>query len=704
MMGIIQRLPEDVVNRIAAGEVVVRPANAVKELIENSLDAGATEITVTVKEGGLGLLQVQDNGKGIHKDDLDIVCERFTTSKLHKFEDLQSMQTYGFRGEALSSISHVAKVTITSKPADQQCAYQAKYIDGKPESIKASAGLNGTCIAAEDLFYNCPNRRKAFRNYADEANRIADVVMRYAVHRPDISFAMRRGGTGADFRTSGRCSRAEIICSLLGKECGENMIDFGHVSQRLHYSCDVCMTPPVSSVTARSVQAKKKRHKSFFIFINGRLVHCQPLKYAVDTLLSDRDLVCPFALISLKIDPARVDVNVHPTKQTVVFLEEEAIIEDLQEEIKRKLENIFGKEIAPRSLSKKHQLLTPTQISRIPGQTQGPSSLAMLGNDSDCVMEEVQSPSAPKKQADYTLVRVDKKERRLDEFMSTTKSAQPSTSVEVVQVAGSQQEDSVQNETVNGKPRRVFKFESLSNLRRKICDSASQPLRELFKSLTYVGCVSTKAMLLQFGTSLYVIDLERVLRELFYQTLIFSFGNFGSFKLGEEGANIAELLELAGLERESLNGALQLLEEQAAMLNDYFSLQIARPLGTQSGDEGLRELTLLTVPSVIDGYMPQMEGLPALMLALVKNVNWEEEEACFHDVSRALAEFFVMKEEFCQDEALSGLEGGKVSWISLVRDVLIPRVKSHLVPSDTLRDGIKRLADLHDLYKVFERC
>ncbi|ETN78447.1 DNA mismatch repair protein [Necator americanus] len=603
--------------------VVVRPANAVKELIENSLDAGATEIIVTIKDGGLSLLQVQDNGKGIHKDDLDIVCERFTTSKLSRFEDLQSMKTYGFRGEALSSISHVAKVTITSKPAGQHCAFQAKYIDGKAESVKASAGLEGTCVTAEDLFYNCQNRKKSFRNYADEANRVVDVVMRYAVHRPDISFTMRRGGTGADFRTSGHCSRDEIIRSLLGKDCGE-------------------------------------KHKLFFVFINGRLVQCQTLKFAVDSVFNDRDLICSFAMISLMIDPFRVDVNIHPTKQSVVFLEEEAIVEDLQK-------YIFSK-----------------------------------------------------------LVRVDRKERRLDEFISSTKSAQSSSSVEIVEVVGSQFEDSVQN-AQEGKGRRVFQFESLNNLRRKICGSASQPLRELFKSLTFIGCVSPSAMLLQFGTGLYIIRLQNVLKELFYQTLIFSFGNFGSFKLAS-GANVLELLQMAGLESEQEFNALELLEAQAAMLNDYFSLQIVRADDTERSVEGLRKLTLLTLPSIIDGYTPQMEGLPTLMMSLVNDVNWEEvsslqltsfslsslslncgfffsqEEACFDGVSQAIAEFFVIKEEYCDGDALSGLEGGEAPWLAVIRDVCIPRVKSHLVPPDTLRECTTRLADLHDLYKVFERC
>ena len=153
-------------------------------MMENSLDAGATSIVITVKGGGLQLLQIQDNGHGIRKDDLGIVCERFTTSKLSTFEDLKKINTYGFRGEALASITHVAHVTILTRTADSQCAYKAKYIDGKPVPMKQGensnpkpcAGMVGTTITVEDLFYNLPTRKQAFKNPNEQYQRILDVV------------------------------------------------------------------------------------------------------------------------------------------------------------------------------------------------------------------------------------------------------------------------------------------------------------------------------------------------------------------------------------------------------------------------------------------------------------------------------------------------------------------------------------------------
>lgn len=171
-------------------------------ITEKTNRIGATQIIVTVKNGGLKLLQIQDNGHGIRRDDLNVICVRFSTSKLTAYEDLQKMSTFGFRGEALASISHVSHLTITSKRADADCAYRAHYRDGELYAPRADesaapkpcAGVDGTTICAEDMFYNVATRRKALRNPNDEFLRIQDVLSRYALNYAGVAFSLKKLG------------------------------------------------------------------------------------------------------------------------------------------------------------------------------------------------------------------------------------------------------------------------------------------------------------------------------------------------------------------------------------------------------------------------------------------------------------------------------------------------------------------------------
>jgi len=191
-------------------QIIHRPSNAIKELIENSLDAGSTSIKLTIRDGGLKLIQITDNGHGINRSDLPLLCTRFATSKLAKFSDLQSLTTYGFRGEALASISYCAHVEVVTKTKADGCGWKAQYADGelvapKPGTTadpKPAAANDGTVISAEDLFYHMPLRKRAFKSPSDEYNRILDVTMKYAVHNPHAAWVCKKAGTAlADIST-----------------------------------------------------------------------------------------------------------------------------------------------------------------------------------------------------------------------------------------------------------------------------------------------------------------------------------------------------------------------------------------------------------------------------------------------------------------------------------------------------------------------
>ncbi|KAI5001829.1 hypothetical protein ZWY2020_026479 [Hordeum vulgare] len=191
----IRRLEESVVNRVAAGEVIQCPSSAVKELVENSIDAGSSTISVTVKDGGLKLIQVSDDGHGIRCEDLPILCERHTTSKLSAYEDLQTIKSMGFRGEALASMTYVGHVTVTTITEGQLHGYRVSYRDGVMENDpKPCAAVKGTQIMVENLFYNMVARRKTLQNSNDDYPKIVDFISRFAVHHINVNFSCRKHG------------------------------------------------------------------------------------------------------------------------------------------------------------------------------------------------------------------------------------------------------------------------------------------------------------------------------------------------------------------------------------------------------------------------------------------------------------------------------------------------------------------------------
>ncbi|MCX7161483.1 MAG: DNA mismatch repair endonuclease MutL [Rhodocyclales bacterium] len=304
-MGIIKPLPELLISQIAAGEVVERPASVLKELLENSLDAGATRIDVQLEEGGVRLIRVVDDGGGIAPEDLPLALARHATSKIASLDDLERVASYGFRGEALAAIASVARVSITSRHAAQSHAFRLR---SEADAAEPAALAGGTVIEVADLYFNTPARRKFLKTEATEFAHCDEVVRRMALARPDVAFTLSHNGSakrrlaGADFSRRAR----EII--------GEDF--FPHAR-----SLDATAGPlRLSGLAALPAYSRSGRDEQYF-FVNGRYVRDKLLTHAArqawaDILHGQRH---PAYVLFLELDPAGVDVNVHPAKTEVRF-------------------------------------------------------------------------------------------------------------------------------------------------------------------------------------------------------------------------------------------------------------------------------------------------------------------------------------------------------------------------------------------------
>jgi DNA mismatch repair protein MutL len=323
---IIHLLPENIANQIAAGEVIQRPASAVKELLENAVDAGATEIRLIVNDAGKSLVQVVDNGKGMSAIDARMSFERHATSKIREIDDLFHIRTMGFRGEALASVAAVAQVELKTKRADDSTGTYIEIDNSVVRKQEIIACANGTSIAMKNLFFNVPARRNFLKSNASEMRHIVDEFIRVALSFPDIFFSLYANGQQLFHLDKG--SLKQRIVQILGNQYNSRLVS---VQEQTDYM-------NTYGFVGKPDTAKKTRGDQY-LFVNNRFIRSAYLNHAV--MSAYQDLISPDSfplyILFIDLDPQQVDVNVHPTKQEIKFEDEKIVYAFVQAAVKHAL-------------------------------------------------------------------------------------------------------------------------------------------------------------------------------------------------------------------------------------------------------------------------------------------------------------------------------------------------------------------------------
>lgn len=323
---IIQLLPDNIANQIAAGEVIQRPASAVKELLENAIDAGADEIKLIVNDAGKALVQVIDNGRGMSETDARMSFERHATSKIRKIDDLFHIKTMGFRGEALASIAAVAQVEMKTKRADDETGVYIEIENSQVKSQEPVAAANGTSIAMKNLFFNVPARRNFLKSNAAELRHIVDEFTRVAMAFPGIFFSLNSNGQEIFHLEKG--SLKNRIVQILGNSYNARLVSVQEETDYLN----------IYGFVGKPETAKKTRGDQYF-FVNNRFIKSAYLNHAVMNAFNEMIAKDSFPMYALFIDldPAQLDINVHPTKQEIKFEDEKIVYAFVQSAVKHAL-------------------------------------------------------------------------------------------------------------------------------------------------------------------------------------------------------------------------------------------------------------------------------------------------------------------------------------------------------------------------------
>lgn len=644
------------------------------------------------------------------KDDLAILCERHTTSKLSAFEDLREITTYGFRGEALASISQIAHLSVTTKTKDSPVAWQAKYLEGKmvpqkpgmPAEPKSTAGRQGTQIKVEDLFFNIPIRRKAFRSPGEEFAKIMDMVGRYAIHCDKVAFSCKKAGDASvGLSVSGNATTVDRIRQIHGSDVANELIEFTSADPRWGFKA-----------TGYATNANYSHKKmTLLLFVNHRCVESGDIKKSLEEMY--RNFLPknghPFVYLSLEINPHSVDVNVHPTKRHVKFEHEDEIVRTICEDISSKLA----------AVDKSRTFMTQTLLPGVKVTTISPQP---DGGDATPTRQTPGLSGSKRRRNSNELVRTDTSVRKITTMF-------PSASAVATDRTGDNQAgrdakdtltasfpEDISYETVDRQPV-TCRLTSVKELRVEVRDEMHHELTDIFSNHSFVGIVDERRRLaaIQGGIKLYLIDYGHACYEYFYQLGLTDFGNFGTIRFTPPLDLRTTLRMAAETEKKTdptgqndfdvdalVGKATEQLVERREMLSEYFSLEVS-PAGE-----------LISIPLLLKGYTPPLVKLPRFLLRLGPAVNWLEEKPCFESFLRELATFYVPEqlpqlpgddESAKEEDVDEGIKERRRNVRWAVEHILFPAFKARLVATKGLMNsGVMEVADLKGLYRVFERC
>jgi DNA mismatch repair protein MLH1 len=640
---------------------------------------------------------------------MPILCERFTTSKLKAFEDLTSIGTYGFRGEALASISHIAHLKVSTRTKESSCAWEAHYSGGKLTSPKPGqsaepkpkAGRQGTQITVEDLFYNIPSRRRAFRSSSEEYAKILELVGKYAVHCVGVSFSCKKAGdnTGSSVSIPATATIKDRIRQLHSSAVANELVELKVKDARWGFTCD-------GWISTANYNAKRT---GMLLFINHRSVESAVIKKSVEqtyaTFLPKGGH--PFFYLSLEIEPERVDVNVHPTKREVHFLNEDEIVAMICDEIRTSLSKV--------DTSRSFMTQSLLSNSKVPFATPMKPAATMAATPTTGDMSDRSTSKVPKtiskKPYENNLIRTDSSARKITSML------QPQRSVEEAAA-----EDNEMEYEFTEKEQMACRLTSVKELRAEVRDAMHSELTDIISTHTFVGIVDEQKRIaaVQGGVKLFLVDYGMLCNEYFYQVGLTDFANYGTLRFNPP-LSIEDLLKV-GAEQERKNVGEEAVEidwdqvvetvkeaiiGKAALLQEYFSMEV-----TEQGE-------LCSIPLLMKGYTPSMAKLPQFLLRLGPHVNWNEEKGCFQTLLRELASFYVPerlplplsaapgasskgKEKVAEEDAEIVARRAKVR--EAVEHIIFPACKARLVATKGLLKGVMEIANLKGLYRVFERC